>query len=126
MKIRKRDWFLWILIMASVILSPSRSFGTEKKLYVSQNLRDPFVQLLVSGPKQAVSGLLGVESLEDVRVEGIMKDADPSKSMAVLNGTMVRQGEESGSVKVLEIRPDGVQVSVNGVEGFKRLYQGNG
>ena len=102
------------------------AFAEEKSLYTAGGQRDPFVQLLGTGSRQAPSGLLGVENVEDIRVEGIVVDANPANSIVVVNGTMMRQGEELGQVKVLSIKPDGASFSVNGVEGYRTLYQENG
>lgn len=97
--------------------------AAETQLYTAKAQRDPFVQLLNAGSKQAISGLIGVENIEDVRVEGIVADPDPSKSIVIVNGTVMKSGEEVGAVKVVSIGTDGATVSVNGIEDFKQLYQ---
>ena len=71
-----------------------RAFAEEQKLYNAKGKRDPFVQLVTSGTKVSAGGLLSVESLEEVTVEGIVVGADPKDSIAV-----------------------------NGIEGYKPLYQ---
>ena len=117
--------FLWILLFSSVIINACPASAAEKMLYAAGGQRDPFVQLLTSGARQAPSGLLGVENVEDIRVEGIVMDANRANSVVIVNGTMMRQGEELGQVKVLSIKADGATFLVNGVEGFKALYQEN-
>lgn len=116
---------LWILSFSSVIMNARPVAAEEKKLYTASGQRDPFVQLLGAGSRQVASGLLGVENVDDIRVEGIVVDANPVNSMVIANGTMMKQGEELGQVKVLSIKPDGASFSVNGVEGFRTLYQEN-
>ncbi len=123
MRSRWQRSFLWIPIFSSVMMISSDAHAAEKELYAAKGQRDPFVQLLSAGAKQAVSGLLGVDTLEDIRVEGIVADADISKSIVIVNGTVMKSGEEVGSVKLLSIATDGATFSVNGVEGFKTLYQ---
>lgn len=115
--------FLWIPIFSSVMIVACQAHAAEKELYTAKGQRDPFVQLLSAGAKQAVSGLVGVDSLEDIRVEGVVADADPKLSIAIVNGTIMKSGDQVGVVKLLSISADGAAFSVNGVEGFKPLYQ---
>ena len=116
--------FLWILIISFGIMMPNLAWADEEKLYTAEGHRDPFVQLvMVSGSRQTVSGLLGVENIDDIRVEGVVMDVDPRKSIIIANGTVLKEGDEFGSVKLLKIQADGGVFSVNGIEGFKALYQ---
>ena len=92
-------------------------------LYQARNKRDPFVPLVALISKTSIGGLGVVESIDDIRVEGVVVEADPRQSMVIANGSMLKAGEEVGSVKVLAVRGDGAEFSVNGVEGFKPLYQ---
>ena len=118
--------FLWILFSSFGILSAGRVAAgaqEEGRLYHAQGKRDPFVPLVATTLRPSTGALLGVETIEDIQIEGIVMDADLRQSMVVVNGSMMKAGEEVGSVKVLAIRPDGVQFSVNGMEAFKPLYQ---
>ena len=120
---RRFSMFLWILFFTFGTIIVDIARADERNLYQAQNKRDPFVPLVSLTMKAAASGLVGVESLEDVQVEGVVMDADPKKSVVVVNGSVMKLGDEVGSVKVLEIRPEGARFSVNGAEGYKRLYQ---
>ncbi len=113
----------WILTLAfGIIMSDAAS--AAQSLYASKGRRDPFVPLITSSTKVSLtSGLMGVETPDEIVVEGIMQDPDPKKSVVVMNGSVLREGEEVGNVKVLELRADGVVVSVNGEKVFKPLYQ---
>lgn len=111
--------FLWICVLASGIMLSSSSVSAAEKLYDAAGKRDPFVPLYASATGSA-AGLASVESLEEILVEGIIYDPK-SGSYAVMNGSVLKLGETSGSVKVLEIKPDRVLVSVNGTEGYKLL-----
>ena len=115
--------FLWILLFGFGIILLEPAFADTGKLYQAQNKRDPFVPLASLTMKAATSGLVGVESIEDIQIEGVVMDADPRKSIVVVNGSVLRSGDEVGSVKVLEIGPEGARFSVNGSEGYKPLYQ---
>jgi hypothetical protein len=95
-----------------------------EKLYASKGKRDPFVPLVTSGSKiGTAAGLAAVESVDEIVIEGLMFDSVPKNSVVVVNGSVLKEGDEVGNVKVLKIRQDGAQFSVNGIEGFKPLYQ---
>ena len=115
--------FLWISAVAfGMIYAPSDAQAAEK-LYNVKGKRDPFVQLVGSSTHAAAGGLLGVETLEEIVIEGIMADADPKNSIVVVNGSVLKEGQEAGTVKVLKIDPKGVLFSVNGIEGYRPLYE---
>lgn len=104
-----------------MIFAASTAFCEESVLYDAQGKRDPFTPLVTTFTREA-SGLLGAESLEDIVVEGIVYDP-PSGSIVIANGTVMREGEEVGPVKLLSIEAQGAQFSVNGVEGYRALYE---
>jgi len=111
----------WILFISfGNIMSAGTTLAAEL-VYDPHGKRDPFVPLVTTQSKES-SGLLGVEQIEEVNVEGIVYDKK-NGSVVILNGSVLKEGEEMGSVKVLGIKPDGVLLSLNGVEGFKTLYQ---
>lgn len=114
---------LWLFYLTFGIIVADVGYASES-LYAAKGRRDPFTPLITSSARaSAASGLMGVESLEEVIVEGVMNDLDPKKSVVILNGTVLREGEEVGNVKVLKLQADGAVITVNGVEGFKPLYQ---
>lgn len=117
--------FLWILSGAfgTLMLLPATAFSEGQELYRARNKRDPFVPLVALTTKASVGGLLSVESMDDIQVEGVVVDADPARSIVIANGSVLKTGEEVGNVKVMAIRADGAEFSVNGMEGFKPLYQ---
>lgn len=85
--------------------------------YTNSGKRDPFVPL-VTGEKTAVRGLYGVESAEDLTIEGIV--IDPVKgSVAVVNGEIVQEKEVRDNLKVLKIQSDGVLFEINEIQEFK-------
>lgn len=115
--------FLWIVWGVFGMINSQYALAASEKLYNAQGKRDPFIQLVGIGPRQASSQILAIESLDELAVEGIVLDADPKASIVIVNGTVMKEGEESGNVKLLKIKSDGGLFSVNGVEGFKPLYQ---
>ncbi len=120
--LRKIKLFLWILSYFFVMIFPvNRAYSNQESLYNPQGKRDPFLPL-ISQSSRVVSGLLGVETLEEIVIEGVVYD--PGKgSIVVANGAVLKEGETLGSVTVLKVRPDGAFVSVNGSEGFRKVYQ---
>lgn len=117
------QFFLWILGAAFGIISTLTVAQADQKLYNVKGKRDPFVQLVGTGSKASTGGLLGVESLEEILVEGIVQDANPKNSILVANGSVMKEGEEVGSVKLLKIEANGGLFSVNGIEGYRALYE---
>ena len=113
--------FLWIVMLASGMILPNvGAEAAEEGLYNSRGKRDPFVPLVTTATRVS-SGLVSVENIEELNVEGVVYD--PAGSIVVINGTVLKEGEELGVVKVLKIKPDGALFSVNGVETFKPLYE---
>lgn len=99
----------------------TRAFSAAEDLYNSHGKRDPFMPL-VSLTSRESPGLLGVQNVEDLEMQGVVYD--PKKgSIVIVNGSVLKEGEESGSVKVLKIAPEGATFLVNGVEAFKPVYE---
>ncbi len=115
--------FVWLFWVAFGMIPFESVALAEQSLYQGRGKRDPFVQLVGSGTKQMTGGLLAVESPDELVVDGVVLDADPSKSVVIANGTVLRMGEEVGNVKLLKINAESALFSVNGVEGEKALYQ---
>lgn len=76
--------------------------------YASKGKRDPFIPL-----PYVVSKASGPASLDEFRLEGIIYD--PSKdSLAVINGKVLRQGENVGPYTIQEIRKNSVSLRKGG------------
>jgi len=113
--------FLWIFFISLVMIMPSYGQDqTANELYDPRGVRNPFIPLLTSSG-HGVSGLLAVESIEDIVIEGIVYDP-PNGSIIVVNGTVMSSGKTVGKVKVLEIEPKGALFSISDVEGFKAMH----
>jgi hypothetical protein len=120
---QKKRSFLWILWGSfGMILSCFNAFAADEPAqYDAHGKRDPFVPLVTLTMREA-PGLIGVETADELNVEGIVYD-DKKGSVVVINGSVLREGEELGAVKVLKIKPNGVVVTINGVEAYKEMYQ---
>jgi len=63
-----------------------------------------------------------VNSVDELSVEGVVYDPAQG-SIVIVNGTVLKDGQEVGNVKVIRIEPKGAVFSVNGTEDFKALYE---
>ena len=113
----KRTSILFIvvtLMSLSVIFTQGQLFSFEYK-YESGDRRDPFIPLIISQRRMSV-GLEAVESIEDVKFEGVIFDP-AGKSMAVLNGEIVKEGEKVHNVKIVKIYENAVTLKI-----FERVH----
>ncbi len=112
---------LWILLLTFGTLFASGSlYAGEEFVYDPKGRRDPFLPLVTAQSRDA-AGLMGIESGDDIAIEGIVYD--PKGSMVIVNGSVMKEGEESGNLKVVSIDPKGVVFAVNGIEEYKPLYR---
>ena len=103
---------LWILLLTFGTLFSGVALGTEDTVvYDPHGKRDPFVPLVTLSSRDA-SGLIGIESADDLKMEGIVYD--PKGSAVIVNGSVLKE---------LSIKPDGVLFLVNGSEEFRLLYR---
>ncbi len=116
-----RRTFLWILLVSFDMIFLVPSALADKAGYDPGGRRDPFVPLVTLTTKES-TGLMGVESLEDLHLEGVVFDPK-NGSMVVANNVVLKEGETNGPVKVLKIKADGAYFSINGIEGFKPSYE---
>ena len=118
------QFFLWIFGLTFGMIFPSGDVFAQEKLYDVKNKRDPFVPLVASSGSRALGGgLVGVESIEEIQIESIVHDVNPKNSIVIANGSVLKEGDEVGSVRVLKIDPGGALFSVNGLDEYKPLYQ---
>ena len=113
-------FFLWILWCAFGMISTVWA-ADEQVVYDAHGRRDPFVPLITATTRES-TGLLGIESLDQAEIEGIVYDPK-NGSVVIISGTVLKEGEELGAFKVLKIKSDGALLSLNGNQVFKTLYQ---
>lgn len=94
------------ILSLMIFLTATCLFAEEAYEYEAQSRRDPFVPL-VSEKGLYASDAYGISGIGDIRLEGIVWD-DVEISIAIVNGEIVREGQEIGSVKVLKIEKDAV------------------
>jgi hypothetical protein len=83
-------------------------------LYDDRGKRDPFVPL-IGVDEKTVETLEDVMNVEDIRLQGIAKDA-AGRKMAIMNNEMVREGQTVGRVTLLAIDKTTVSVVMFDVE----------
>ena len=121
---RKNRFFLWNLFFTfGIILLVKPVLAEEKSLYGKHHKRDPFVPLVTTSTRSSVASLLAVESIDDLIVEGVVHD-EVNGSIVMVNGTIIKEGEQVAGVKVVEVAAKGARFLINGTEGFKEIYQG--
>lgn len=116
-------FFLWnFLLTFGMICLAGPLFADEKSTYNARGKRDPFIPLVTLTMKSSSSNLLGIDNIEDLTVEGVVYDPQHG-SVVIVNGAVLKEGEELGGVKILKVESKGVRFSINGVEGFREIYQ---
>ena len=103
-----------IAVLVLILSVASVAFAEGAYEYDSKGKLDPFVPL-ISESGAYVSDAYAITGIKDVRLEGIVWD-DAKGSVAIINGEIVEEGQEIGSVKVLEIKNDSVIFDVGGEE----------
>ena len=111
--------FFWIFLTNLSNMLPmtiARAEMAKEVKYDAKGKRDPFVPLVYKLTE--VSGLIGVTSVDDIRLEGVVVDVK-NGSIAVANGVVLKEGETRDGVKVLQIKEDGVSFDIKGNVQFK-------
>lgn len=116
-------FFWWNLLLAfGMIFMSDALMAAEKSMYNAHGKRDPFIPLVTSTMKSSSSNLLGVDNIDDLVVEGVVYDPQHG-SVVIVNGTVLKEGEELGGVKVVKVKDNGAFFLINEVSGFKEIYQ---
>ena len=67
--------FVWILLTASdMIFVSGPIIAAEEIRYDAHGKRDPFVSLVTTKIKQVGAGLVNVESVDDLNIQGLIFD----------------------------------------------------
>jgi len=91
----------WLLSFSFCFLS----YAQEGFVYDAKNKRDPFIPLVTSDGR--LLRLEQEEGTQGLLLEGIIYD-DKGISCAIVNGEVVRVGDEAGGFQVLKIQKDRV------------------
>lgn len=89
------------------IFIEGRVFAFE---YESKDKRDPFIPLVIS-QKRISLGLEAVETVDDVKFEGVIFDPGGG-SVAILNGEIVKEGEKIHNVEIVKIYDNAIRLKI--------------
>jgi hypothetical protein len=110
-----------VVLFGIIFCDPLWATEVPAKLYNPKGRRDPFIALVGSSVR-STGNLLSVEGPEDLNVEGIA--FDPAGSVVVVNGSVMKEGETVGNVKVVRVGSTNATFEVNGFEFVKEVYPG--
>ena len=99
-----------ILLFLIVILGAQDLIAQNEYTYYSKGKRDPFIPLVTSEVRTSL-GLRVVETIEDIKLEGVIFDPF-GKSMAVLNGEVVKEGDKIYNVEIVKIYNDAISIKI--------------
>lgn len=100
-------------IIAIIFWAINFSVANEDRfVYDSKGKRDPFISLL--GTNVKVTDVELLESIKDIRVEGVIIDS--TGSAAIMNNNIVRLGEFIGGFKLTQVTNYRVILERNGKE----------
>ena len=123
----KKRYFI-IFLLVAFLVSPffAQELSAGQYQYSSKDRRDPFIPLVARGEAQSsVEGLMTVESIEDIKLEGIIYDPS-GRSIAVLNGELVKEGQRIHNVEILKIYDKAIRLKLFGTAHTIRLIQEGG
>jgi hypothetical protein len=98
----KQVILLYILFFAFGFLCAS---AEEQFVYKAKGKRDPMMPLVT--PQGLIRDIKSLGAQEDLILEGIIYDAQ-GKSLAIVNGQIIKAGDSLANVKILDIREDKV------------------
>jgi hypothetical protein len=101
-------WAVGIILCAMYGLSFAEGF-----VYSGKGKRDPFVPLVGAGAAYYVKDALEITSAQDVVLEGILYD-EKGDSRAIVNGLILKEGEQAGIVTVEKIEAKKVSLIIEG------------
>ena len=104
---------LVLLIVLQLTTYPP-AFASEELVFIydSHGNRDPFMPLLTKDGKP-ITVYGSISSIDDVIVEGILYDPK-SGSVAILNDTILKQGDSISGIMVKKIEKNSVVLSFKG------------
>ncbi|MDP3789088.1 MAG: hypothetical protein Q8R48_01650 [Candidatus Omnitrophota bacterium] len=122
----KQSRYLPFVIIPAVLVVGVFLIGAhgEEYKYLSRGKRDPFVPL-ATGEVKTNLGLQSVETIDDVRFEGVIFDPN-GKSMVVLNDEVLKEGDKKYNVEVIRINNTSVTIKINDREYTIKMVEEGG
>jgi len=111
----------FIAIIFILLLLTNQSAAEETFTYNSEGNRDPFIPLITENIKFG-SGLVGVETADDLNLEGIVWDPE-GESVAILNGMILKEHEQINNVRITKIESTKITLTINDAEYTIKLIK---
>lgn len=107
--------FIFVCFLAAICPLEVGAEAVEKiMVYKDKGRRDPFMPL-ITGATRVAAGLESVQTIDDIILEGIVWDAS-GDSIAIMNGIIVKNGDEIGVVKIDYINELNVELYINNIK----------
>ena len=106
---RFMNFLIGALLFLFLIFAPD-TLPAGEYIYYSKGNRDPFIPLIASEGRVSL-GLEVVETIDDVRFEGVIFDP-LGESMAVLNGEVVKEGDKAYNIEVVKIYENAISIKI--------------
>jgi hypothetical protein len=113
------------LFVAALIVAAMAALSAETRAggkYESRGRRDPFVPLVGVSDKGGRGGIKGIHTIDDVKLQGIVRGADGVKR-AIINGEIMKEGDKIERLSVIFIEDNGVKVKIEETEYELKLYK---
>ena len=108
-------------IIFILLLMAGQGACEEAFVYNANGRRDPFMPLITENIKFG-SGLVGVQTADDLNLEGIVWDPEGG-SVAILNGMILKEYEQINNVKITKIEPTKITLTINNAEYTIKLIK---
>lgn len=107
-----------------LLINPALGNEVEEFVYDDQGKRDPF-RPLITHEGTFGDGAEGVESIDDIRLEGIVWDP-AGGSFAIINGEIMKENEQVNNIRVTKISPNAIIISIDNKEYTINLVEEEG
>ncbi|MBU4304658.1 MAG: hypothetical protein KJ893_03385 [Candidatus Omnitrophica bacterium] len=109
-----------------VILTLGRTVSAQEQAFVYQSngKRDPFMTLVTKDGRILPGARVAAET-ENIELEGVIWDPQ-GRSVAIINGNLLKEQERFGSMQILKIRKESVIIQKEGKVLVINLKKGGG
>ncbi len=119
MQAKNRSLLILAAALVFSVCTEGASFAYE---YAAHGRRDPFVPLVGVEKGAAASGLVGVYSIEDVSLQGIVNGPGGKKG-AIINGEFVKEGDKVERVYIESVGDNVVVIKIDEDRHELKLYE---
>ncbi len=106
------------LILLFMVFCSERGIASE---YNSRGRRDPFVSLAGVAKDGTSEGIIGIYSVDDVVLQGIVIGPDGTYN-AIINGEVIKAGDRIGRLSVEFVGNNVVEVKIGEMTHKLKLY----